>query len=916
MNYIGLLTKEEITILCKIITGKEFREIFKKNEREFLKIQKGFRAKSLTEQHALLIAISNVDKPFIAMRINTMVDNWIKEIQENIAKLEGDGLSHGAALATTMLDSFFVNNVDLYFKLTGNSLDQDMRSWLYERMEDIKSERASNAAMSDRIKALEEENRHMSEEVETAQRNVDAMKAEYEGKVQEIARDKERLRADLETARATIAELQVIPSAIMIDDADYLVQYDDTNTSALPSGGTNEIISLCEVTSDYSGQKWLIRYADLNNDGDYSIFRRNEYTSPTFTNRDRIYYKGSLSDGSYGVWNWSAVPNENDPSKDFVLSHYNTEIDVIEMVIVTQTTTLDSLVDLLKGGIECQLHSRKVMFLTYVSKGRFIGVLCTEKDLSALNGKIAISEKCSVVPVYEVASNYIIRLDNGLSFYRKAFAGIPSKLYHIKSPQDIVKDIVVSSLSWSAYKARGIIRAEYRTFKDFIEAMPVDDITRKIGVACRCSNLVATRMLEDFFKTVWNYVDGNSLEDEIICAAISVNTDLQAKVKALIRKDWEEENESLLAKVRQELDLLHGELKSATENLSKAQEALNQTKAEDERLSDIVTEKRKLAEDVEKTIADRIQKARENVAEFIADMAFVHGQRQDMGATAVNAISEQAHATYCTYKELENFADLEAHHAWADVIDTVEFELAEAGVAEKYQKGLAAFLCAAYIEKQPLFLVGPNAIDIIQAFSAAVTAQKYGILCCEGSYDRQRVAQIGADGEDIVIINNLLGSGWINRLPDIISKNDIFYVAIHPYIEDIQVEPKSLYEFMLPLVTEFLVDKRATGKYSGGYFSDDFIHYSAQKRTRQDVTSISKFSVSALVKNQINRLAATMHDIYPTVTTDEDFLFCIFPTAYASSAIDKLAEIIADPQRGVAISANLKRDLQYVLGEI
>lgn len=33
MNYIGLLTKEEITILCKIITGKEFREIFKKNER-------------------------------------------------------------------------------------------------------------------------------------------------------------------------------------------------------------------------------------------------------------------------------------------------------------------------------------------------------------------------------------------------------------------------------------------------------------------------------------------------------------------------------------------------------------------------------------------------------------------------------------------------------------------------------------------------------------------------------------------------------------------------------------------------------------------------------------------------------------------------------------------------------------------
>ena len=65
MNYIGLLTKEEKSILCEIITGKEFKELFKRNEQEFSKIRKGFRAKSLTEQHALSIAISNIDKPFI-----------------------------------------------------------------------------------------------------------------------------------------------------------------------------------------------------------------------------------------------------------------------------------------------------------------------------------------------------------------------------------------------------------------------------------------------------------------------------------------------------------------------------------------------------------------------------------------------------------------------------------------------------------------------------------------------------------------------------------------------------------------------------------------------------------------------------------------------------------------------------------
>ena len=213
MNYIGLLTKEEKSILCGIITGKEFKELFKRNEQEFSKIRKGFRAKSLTEQQALSIAISNIDKPFIATWVNIMVEHWLKEIQENIAKLEGEGLSHRAALATTMLDSFFVNNVELYFKLTDNPLDADAYSNLYERMENIKSERARNAEISDRIKAVEQENRSLSDQVEAAQRSMDAIKTECEERVQEIEQSKNELESLLAEAQAKIAELQTAPSA-------------------------------------------------------------------------------------------------------------------------------------------------------------------------------------------------------------------------------------------------------------------------------------------------------------------------------------------------------------------------------------------------------------------------------------------------------------------------------------------------------------------------------------------------------------------------------------------------------------------------------------------------------------------------------------------------------------------------------
>ena len=920
MNYIGLLTKEEKSTLCEIITGKEFKELFKRNEQEFSKIQKGFRAKSLTEHHALLIAITHIDNPFIAMWVNMRVEHWLKEIEENIAKLEGEGFSHGAALATTMLDSFFVNNVELYFKLTGTPLGTDTCSNLYERMEDIKSERARNTETSNRIQAMEDENQRLSNQVEETQHSITAIKTECEEKIQKIEQDKNQLASLLAEAQAKISKLQTAPSAFASDDADYLAQFDDTDVSILPSGNADEIVSLCSVVSDYNGQKWLIRYADLNNNGHYYIFHRNEDIPPYFTNRDKIFYKdGPSQDGFYGIWTWSAVPNENDPSKDYILSRYNTEIDAIELVPFTQATSLDGLVSLLKEGINYHPHSRRVMFSICTSKGQYTGILCTAKELNTVNEKTHISKDCIVVPVYEFTNADVIHLDNGLSFYGNAFAGLPSKLYQLKSPLDIVKDIVMSSISWATYKMRDVTRAQYKTFKDFIDAIPVDDITCKIGAACRCSDPAAKELLDEFLSIVWQYVDGDSLEDDIIRSAISVNTELQEKAKELIHQDWEKENERLLTEAQQKLDLLHAELKSATEDLGKAQDAFNKTKAEDERLSDIIAEKEKLADGVEKAIAERIQNARENVADFIANMAFVGGQPMQVVKAAtlpsVEAISELNTSTYCTYPEFEHLDELEVHHSWTDVINTAVFELAEAGVAEKYRNGLATFLCAAYIEKQPLLLVGPNAIDIAQAFCTATTAHKHGVLYCESGGVHQAIEKIGADGEDIVIINNLLAGGWMNRLPEILSSKDIFYIAIHPYAEDIQVEPKSLYSFMLPLFTEFLVDKKATGKYYGGYFSDDFKPYSAGKGARKELTVLSKFGLSPLVRSKINSLMTIMHNIYPSTTTDDDFLFLIFPIAYASMAINELTAAIADPQKSIEISANLKRDLQHVLGE-
>lgn len=121
---------------------------------------------------------------------------------------------------------------------------------------------------------------------------------------------------------------------------------------------------------------------------------------------------------------------------------------------------------------------------------------------------------------------------------------------------------------------------------------------------------MAKELLNEFLSIVWKYVDGDSLEDDVILSAISASSELQERTKALIRLDWEAEHKDLLTDAQRELDLLNAKLESVNTSLTEAQEAFSKTKLEEEKLSNVIAEKEKLAEDVEAAVADRIEMAR------------------------------------------------------------------------------------------------------------------------------------------------------------------------------------------------------------------------------------------------------------------------------------------------------------------
>lgn len=103
------------------------------------------------------------------------------------------------------------------------------------------------------------------------------------------------------------------------------------------------------------------------------MFHRNEELPPYFANRDKIFYKdGPSTDGFYGIWSWSAIPNEKDPSKDYIISKYNVNLDAIEIATIPEASSLEELIHLLKDGFVYQPHSRRIMFSLYASKGQYM----------------------------------------------------------------------------------------------------------------------------------------------------------------------------------------------------------------------------------------------------------------------------------------------------------------------------------------------------------------------------------------------------------------------------------------------------------------------------------------------------------------------------------------------------------------
>lgn len=117
MSYISLLSEDEVQYICSVIPQKHVSDYFRRNPKEFAKICPGFRPIAILRLNVGDLLFRNRNNGFVSSFIDKNIRIWLCQIQEHLDQCMEDGSSKDTAYIQTLSQSFFANNISLYFKL-------------------------------------------------------------------------------------------------------------------------------------------------------------------------------------------------------------------------------------------------------------------------------------------------------------------------------------------------------------------------------------------------------------------------------------------------------------------------------------------------------------------------------------------------------------------------------------------------------------------------------------------------------------------------------------------------------------------------------------------------------------------------------------------------------------------------------
>ena len=710
------LTEDDIRYICERMDLSQVRQYFQKFPKEFNKIRPGFIVKKMTDETTMAFLVKYANKPFVENLIKNVVGTWLLQIQDNCTLLEKNGYSSGEALLKTIPDCFFCDRIELYFKLTEQAYTDDYLRLLSDALSlvkktsDIALEEHNVELQSTEIERLNSEIQTIIKQLTEEKEQEDALKLELDG-VNEQLQKNQCLLSDTNN-KLRIAESTISDMKHELERYQALERYAG-NEMTQPFVSNYQYVSIGQIIYDYNDQRWIFRLADITKDGLIVPFIADETIPHYFSNRDRLYWRnGPDTEQAIGVWNWNVSPRDTDPDKDYVETDFCNSVQLTQIIQMPNCESLIDIVSSLKKGVTLQSVFSKLLFV-YEEDSVLYGLLCSSADFEHSNDKITLKSTVYTLPQYCIKLSDAIELA-GIRIYKYLSFGIPQSIFQVRDPYEAVKSLIISRITNASLREYELSKKEVQRCRSFLKAIPTQTIIQELTLAYNCSKEKAQEYIDGFISLADTYLSSADLDTTIISRAIQANEELLDLCKQQLTDEWKVENAKQLAEAESKLNDVLSSVESKQNEINQLAVDKDRLSAEMEQLQSTLGQREQLASDVETKISMQIEKAKQNVADFISNMAFV-SPISSAGASNGKLLSNQLSVFNSHIDCVEN--------GEIDDIDTFEDELSENLIRIGYDNAQSIEISQAIsfgiFEKVPL-IVSENAKLIAQCLAAVL----------------------------------------------------------------------------------------------------------------------------------------------------------------------------------------------------
>lgn len=879
MDYLNRLSKTDVESICKLIGSRDLKQNFRANSNGFSIIKPGFRPNTISNEEAVALTVQNVSMRFISKFLNEKIQSLMDKIIGEQENLIAKGIPSDDARVIALANSPFFDNLDLYFRLEQPVRSSEEISALKIAIRIAKRVYKPNLVedtpTDPTIKLLKEELEAQKEYAHNKIQQVQDLLKETQTSLQAAVEDATRLRnekdelkneLDLEEKELTrYRALEKYSIGHRLDSADAKYPFK----------------SICKVFWA-DGYMRLKRLSDIQHDEVIGGYLE-EFPMQRDLFSDQK--SGTFPEGYVGVWDWHVIPNKKDPSRDFIETSYSSS-QPTQIIIFKECDSVEKIIKKLTAGVSEKIYCEGVLFAYWNGK-KYEGIYCHPKDLDVKIDRISLKQDVFRLPVFEVFASMLYQTGDCQVCTVLNF-GMPTKVINVKDSMDVLKALLRKRLTWATSKQRGITNATHQQITAYLQELPNKDFVQELAMQCNCTEDEANELIRKFVQDAGSYLSATDIEDEMLSRIIQQNSELEERCKELLTTEWEKENSEKIQRLENELMQRKNASKDERIRLEQLTEKYEAVERKLKESNEKLEEREQLAAEVEQKVAERIAKAQKDAADFIAAQAFL---------PQINRVGEKQTVSTTVFSSFASGKSMEDRIAVLknpdDVVEYLADNLKEAGVQENYTRGLAAYLYSAYRYRTPVLLAGPNGLAIAQAFSTTLFSRTVAILSCVGDYTEKVCKECEKSEDDVVAIMNPFCAGWTQQLPTAVFDSGKFFFLLSPYAEDLQVEPMGISNYVLPLMTEFLVDKKPSSVFVGGELSPDFDRLPMPKVRPIYKNFLTSLGYSTLAKKNLWSVFANMESMMKGGTSDtvgHRYLFGLLPFAIIAGKANLLME--------------------------